>query len=93
LVGTTGLLCSFCLFVPYSIFFPFLVTEEYWVNSLAFDKMAFIFLFCLGTSSASTQTLASSRRLHVEGRDERQNKLSSGLAEPAVVPGDGQGCF
>ena len=37
------------LFVPYSIFLPFLVIKECWVNPLSLDERAFIFLLHIGT--------------------------------------------
>lgn len=77
--------------MAYNGVFPFLVAKAYWVNSLSLDKMALTFPFCIGPTSASAQMLPSSMRPCLEGRVEGQSKLSLVLAEPAVVPGDGQG--
>lgn len=64
------------------------------MNPLSFDKTAFIFLSCTGTTSASKQRLPYSRRPLSGGGERRGAKpVSLVLAEPAVVQGDGFGCF
>lgn len=50
------------LFVPCSLFLPFLVIKACWVNPLSLGKKAFIFLFHTGTTMDQNRFPPYSRR-------------------------------